>query len=411
MGNNAPKCSFTWDHDQIIQWDRDCVMQNYARKPVVFVRGEGVRLYDARGKQYLDFLGGIAVDALGHCHPKFVEAMHRQLDTLIHVSNLYYNGPQACLAKMLTDRTGLARAFFCNSGAEANEAAIKLTRKWAKKKLGPNATQIITMENSFHGRTLGTIAATGQPKFRVGFEPTTPGFMHVPFNDISALEAAIDSTTCGVMMELIQCESGVRMPSPEYVREVRALCDRKGIALIIDEVQTGMGRTGKLFAHENFGIKPDVMSVAKALGSGIPIGACLATEDLASAFVPGDHGTTFGGNPFACCAGITTIETMEELNLLDNCVEMGNLLQSGLKKIQERNPIIKEVRGIGLMQGVELNKPFAKEIGAGTLEKGLVINSIGDRVLRMSPPLIITKDDVAEALGILDTLFTEYRDR
>jgi predicted acetylornithine/succinylornithine family transaminase len=337
-----------------------------------------------------------------------VTVLQKQVATLMHVSNLYYHEPQARLGKMLTERSGLERAFFCNSGAEANEAAIKFVRKWAKQKIGPEATQIITAEKSFHGRTLGTIAATGQPKFRAGFEPNTPGFIHVPFNDLAALEAAVSPETCAIMLEPTQCESGVHPASKEYWQGVRDLCDRKGIALILDEVQTGMGRTGKLFAHQHYGIKPDVMSLAKALGSGVPVAACLLTQEIASAMAPGDHGTTFGGGLLACTAGIATIETMEDDNLLANCLAMGKRLKEGFQSLQSKYSIVKEIRGLGLIWGIELSDPVAKEVGEAALEAGLIINSIGDCVLRMSPPLIITNNEVDEALGILDTLFARF---
>ncbi len=411
MSEHSPEIKSV-DPEQVMQWDRQYFMQFYAhvRKPVVFVRGEGVRLYDARGKRYLDFLGGFAVASFGHCHPRITEAVCNQVRALGHVSNIFHTEPQGRLAKMLAERSGMDRVFFQNSGAEANEAAIKIVRKWGKKKLGPDASEIVTALKSFHGRTFVAIAATGQPKIREGFSPDMPGFTHVPFNDIAALEAAITPNTCAVMLEPIQCEGGVYVAAQEYMRGVRSLCDRKGIALVLDEVQTGMGRTGKIFAFEHYGIKPDVMTLAKALsgGSGVPIGAVLANEEFASALSAGDHGTTFGGGPVACAAGIASLEVLEEEDLLTNCTAMGSYMRDGLQALCEKHPIVKEIRGMGLMWGVELESPKAKEINDRALELGLIVNAIGDRILRIAPPLIVTDGDLDEALDILDTVFAEF---
>lgn len=394
--------------EEIIQMDKDHALQAYGRKPIALVQGRGPRVMDADGKIYLDFLGGIAVNALGHCHPHVVEAICKQAHQLLHVSNIYYTAQQSKLETMLAERSGLDRAFFTNSGSEANETAIKLVRKWGKKKLGPQATQIVTAVMSFHGRTLATLAATGQPRFQVGFEPNVEGFTHIPFNDLGALEKEIGPTTCGVMLEPIQCESGIHPATPEYLKGVREICDRKGIALILDEVQTGMGRTGKLFAHQHYGIKPDVMTLAKALGGGVPISACLATNEVGSAFQPGDHGNTFGGGPLACSAAIATLETFDAEHVLDNCTAMGEYLKSKFKQLQSEQPLLKEVRGLGLIIGLELSKPCAKQVDNLALENGLLINAIGDYVLRLAPPLIINQKDADEAVSILEKVFKEF---
>ncbi len=327
--------------------------------------------------------------------------MKEQLEKLTHVSNLYYTEPQAQLAKLLVDHSFADKVFFCNSGAEANEAAIKLARKYAHENMGPDKFELITMKDSFHGRTMATITATGQEKFQFGFTPLLAGFQYVPFNDLQVLEAAIGDQTCGVMLEPIQGEGGVNIPDDHYLASVREICDRHGILLIVDEVQTGVGRTGKLFAYEYSGIKPDIMTLAKALGNGLPVGAMLATDKIAKAFVPGNHASTFGGNPLAMAAATSVIKTIFNDGILNHCVKTGDYFLSALKKLQQKHKIIREVRGRGLMLAAQLDIE-ASDIIKECLQKGLLINSTGGKTIRFVPPLIITTQDVDQAIQVLD---------
>ncbi len=379
------------------------VMDTYSRLPVVLRKGRGVKVWGVNGKEYLDFVAGIAVNVLGHCHPKVVVAIQKQAQRLIHISNLYYNEPQIKLARLLVENSFADKVFFCNSGAEANEGAIKLARKYAKENLKEERYEIITALNSFHGRTLATLTATGQEKFQKGFEPLVPGFKYVEFNNIKDLESAINERTCAVMLEPIQGEGGIRIPSREYLKGARDICDSHGILLILDEVQTGMGRTGRLFAYEHFGIKPDIMTLAKGLGNGVPIGAVLATDRVASSFKPGSHASTFGGNPLCCAAAIATIETiLEDGFILDHCRRMGEYLLNGLMELKEEySSFIIDVRGIGLMIGMEMSLDCS-EIVKDCLERGLIINCTAGNVLRFTPPLIIQKRDIDQMLDILD---------
>lgn len=379
------------------------VMNTYNRMPVVLRKGRGVKVWGADGKEYLDFVAGIAVNVLGHCHPKVVVALQKQAQRLIHVSNLYYNEPQVRLAKLLVENSFADKVFFCNSGAEANEGAIKLARKYAKENMKGERYEIITAFNSFHGRTLATLTATGQEKFQKGFEPLLPGFRYVEFNNLKALESAINEKTCAVMLEPIQGEGGIRIPSSDYLKGVREICDSHGILLILDEVQTGMGRTGRLFAYEHYGIKPDIMTLAKGLGSGVPIGAVLATDKVAISFQPGSHASTFGGNPLCCAAAIATIETiLEDGFILDQCRRMGEYMMQGLMELKEEySSIIIDVRGIGLMIGIEMSLDCS-EIVKDCLERGLIINCTAGNVLRFTPPLIVQKRDIDHMLDILD---------
>lgn len=379
------------------------LMDTYYRMPVVLRKGRGVKVWSTNGKEYLDFVAGIAVNVLGHCHPKVVVAIQKQAQRLIHVSNLYYNEPQVKLAKLLVENSFADKVFFCNSGAEANEGAIKLARKYAKENLKADRFEIITAFNSFHGRTLATLTATGQERFQKGFEPLVPGFRYVEFNNLKDLESAINERTCAVMLEPIQGEGGIRLPSPEYLKGVREICDSHGILLILDEVQTGMGRTGKLFAYEHYGIKPDIMTLAKGLGNGVPIGAVLATDKVASAFKPGSHASTFGGNPLCSAAAIATIETiLEDGFILDNCIRMGDYLLKGLREIKEEySSFILDVRGKGLMIGMEMSLECS-EIVKDCLERGLIINCTAGNVLRFTPPIIVQKKDIDNMLNILD---------
>lgn len=389
------------DTQVVMQMDSDYIMRTYARQPVVFVRGRGMKVWDSEGKEYLDFLAGIAVNGLGHAHPAVVNAIREQAGTLMHVCNLYYTPQGPALAKKLVELSGMGKAFFCNSGAEANEAAIKLARKWAKLNRGPERYEIITTDGSFHGRTLATVTATGQPKYHQGFEPLMPGFKYVPYNDLPALEAAIGPNTCAIMLEPIQGESGVHPASMEYLQAIRRICDSRGLLLILDEVQTGLGRTGKWFGFEHYGIKPDIMSLAKTLGGGFPIGACLAKDEVASAFEPGNHASTFGGNPLACAAALATLQAIEDERLVENAADVGAYFRDALTRLKAKRDDINEIRGIGLMIAMEMNRSDAVDVAARCLQEGLIVNPIGNSIVRFLPPLIVSKEDVDTAIEIV----------
>ncbi len=386
------------------------IMKTYGRYPIVPVRGEGCRLWDADGKEYLDFLGGVAVNNLGHCHPKVVAALQKQAAELIHCSNYYQIPQQIELAELLCNHSFADKAFFCNSGAEANEAAIKLARKYSRDTYGPERYEIITAADSFHGRTMATVSATGQEKVQRFFDPLLHGFKHVPFDDIAALEAAITPTTCAVMLEPIQGEGGVNMPSPGYFQAVRELCDRHGLLLIFDEVQVGMGRTGKLFAYEHFDVTPDIMTLAKALAGGAPIGTMLAKDIFAAAFVPGTHGSTFGGNPLVCAAAIATVRTILEDGLLNRCEEIGEYLTGELETLGRKYPFVTEVRGVGLMIGMALTIPAGDIVKKGH-DRGVLLNVTHDSVLRFVPPLVVTKQEINAMITILDGIFGEVEEK
>jgi acetylornithine/N-succinyldiaminopimelate aminotransferase len=387
---------------EIQELDSAHVMHCFARLPVCFVRGEGARLWDTEGKEYLDFLAGIAVCALGHCHPRVTEAIREQAGRLVHTSNLYYNAEQARLAQLLGELSGGYKAFFGNSGAEANEGAIKLARKWGKLNRGPECVTIFTALNSFHGRTLLTVSATGQEKVKKNFDPLMPGFVHVPLNDLAALEAAVDENTLAVMLELVQGESGIHPCDPEYVKAVRRLCDERKMLLILDEVQCGLGRTGAFFAWQRYGVTPDIFTLAKPIANGVPMGVVMARPGVAEAFQPGDHGSTFGGTHLACAAATAVLETMRDERLPERAEEMGRYFMGRLNALREKHAKIKEVRGLGLMVGMELQVPEAKAVMLRCLENGLVINATGDTVLRFLPPLIVTRDEIDRAVEILD---------
>ena len=380
------------------------LMQTYTRQPISIVRGRGTKVYDLEGREYLDFVGGIAVNVLGHGHPDLVHAIQRQAAQLIHVSNLYYTEPQVQLAKTLVEHSFADRAFFCNSGAEANEAAIKLARRYAHAKYGPERFEVITMTNSFHGRTLATITATGQEKVQKGFEPLMPGFAYASFNDFRTVEAMVGERTAAIMLEPIQGEGGVHVADREYLAQLRAFCTQRDILLIFDEVQTGMGRTGTLFAYQQLGVEPDIMTLAKGLGGGVPIGACLAKERVASAFQPGDHASTFGGNPLACAAALAVCRTLLDGGVLEHAKRMGDYLTRSLADCKDRQRIVREVRGLGLLQGVEIDTD-AKSVVADCLVRGVLINAAGERVLRFVPPLVVRQRDIDKLLDTLTVIF------
>lgn len=389
--------------NEIIALDKKYFMNTFGdRLPVCFTKGQGMKLWDMDGKVYYDFLGGIAVSALGHSHPVLVNALIEQAQKFIHCSNYYYIESQAKLAQLIVENSCCDKVFFANSGAEANEGAIKLARLYFRKKGVPEKFEIITLEKSFHGRTLATLAATGQEKYQKNYCPLTPKFLSVPMNDIDALENAITEYTCGIMLEPIQGESGVNPANVDYIKKVRELCDKKDVLLIFDEVQCGLGRTGKMFGYEHFGIEPDIFTLAKALGGGFPIGALCAKEPYASAFEPGDHGSTFGGNPLACSAGLATLSTIINDKLYDNSAKMGEYFTDKLNKLKNKHRIITEVRGKGLMIGVQLAAPIAVKLKKKFLEQGFLIGSVGDNIIRMLPPLIISKDDIDMYIAALD---------
>ena len=378
------------------------VVANYARLPRVIIRGEGCYLFDADGNRILDMFPGWAVSGLGHCHPRVVEAVRKQVGELIHIDNTFYSEPQGRLAQLLSERGFGGKCFFCNSGAEANEAALKLARLHTQ----PEKYKFITAEGSFHGRTFATVTATAQPKYHEGFLPLLPGFIYVPFNDIKALEAAFTDEVAAVMVEPIQGEGGINVATPEYLQALRRLCDEHKAVMILDEVQTGIGRTGKWFAFQHFDVEPDIITMAKALGGGVAIGAMMARPDVAACLVPGKHASTFGGNALACAAGIAVIETIEEDHLLDHATRIGTYARQKLLGLKHKHPIIDSVRGIGLMIGVQLTVPGAK-IVQRCLEKGLRINCTHDTVIRFMPPMIATQDQIDQAIQILDGVLSE----
>ena len=380
------------------------VMNTYGRQPLVLVKGEGCRVWDDTGKEYLDFVAGLAVCNLGHAHPAIAKAAAAQLTQLVHVSNIYYTTPMVELAEALVRLSFADRVFFANSGAEVNEGAIKLVRRYSRERFGAGRHRIICMENSFHGRTLGALSATGQSKFWQGFDPLLPGFSFVPFNDLEAVASAVDDTVCAVMLEPIQGEGGVCLPSPDYFTGLRQLCDDKGLLLILDEIQTGLGRTGKLFAHENFGITPDVMTLAKGLANGLPMGALLATEAVAGAFVPGTHASTFGAGPVVAVAAKTALDLLSDPEFLAEVRARGGWLQEKLGDLQAEFPVIKEVRGLGLMWGLELAAEGAPVVAA-CRERGLLLNCTQGNVIRLLPPLVITPEELDAALAILGDAF------
>lgn len=383
------------------------LMNTYSRQPIVLIKGRGAKVYDSDGREYLDFVAGVATNNLGHCHPRVVVALQKQAQRLMHVSNHFHIEPQVRLGKALVEHSFADKAFFCNTGTEAIEAAIKLARRYAREVLKQDRYEIITMLGSFHGRTMGALTATGQDKIHKGFEPLLQGFRYVPFNDIDAVAAAINEHTCAVLVEPIQGEGGVNIPSPGYLKALRKICDEHQLLLMLDEIQTGMGRTGKLFGYEHEGIVPDVIAMAKGLGSGMPIGALLATDKAAQGFAPGAHGSTFGGNPLACAAGVATLETLLEDNIIIPSVErLGSHFVAQLKKLQKKYSCIKAVRGKGLLIAAELDFD-GKEIVAACLKAGFLINCTCNTVLRFMPPLIISEEEIDSLIEALDQIFAQ----
>ncbi|MFA5112627.1 MAG: acetylornithine transaminase [Desulfobaccales bacterium] len=376
------------------------IMNTYGRQPLVLVKGEGCRVWDDAGQEYLDFVAGLAVCNLGHTHPDVAAAAAAQLTQLVHVSNIYSPTPMVELAEELVRLSFADRVFFANSGAEVNEGAIKLARRYSRERYGEGRFKIISAENSFHGRTFGALSATGQAKFWQGFEPLLPGFVFVPFNDLDAMAKAVDDTVCAIMLEPVQGEGGVNLPSPDYFQKLRQLCNDKGLLLILDEIQAGLGRTGKLFAHEHFGITPDIMTLAKGLANGLPMGALLATEEVAAAFVPGTHASTFGAGPVVAAAAKATLGHLSRPEFLAAVRTKGDYLHKGLLELKSQAPVIKEVRGLGLMWGLELAQEGAAMVTA-CRERGLLINCTQGNVIRMLPPLVVLPHEIDRALAVL----------
>lgn len=387
-----------------IQKTDDYIFQTYLRQGKAFVKGEGSYLWDEDGKKYIDFLSGIAVCGLGHCHPRITAAVSKQASLLVHVSNLFYTMPQADLAALLCEKSFADRVFFANSGAEANEAAIKLARRCFQQRGEDKRFKIITMLQSFHGRTMATLSATGQDKIKQGFSPLLAGFSYVPFNDLNALEKEIDDTVCAVMLEPIQGEGGIISADETYLRAVRERCTQKGVLLIFDEIQCGMGRCGTLFAHEQYGIAPDIMTLAKALGNGIPIGAMLASQAAATGFDFGSHASTFGGTPLVTAAALEVVKIISDEKFLQAIRKKGQYFKTRLEKLKSKHKGVLDVRGKGLLLGLEIDKDAAYFVGE-LMKKGFIINAIQDKILRFSPPLIIEKSDIDGLIKALNSLF------
>jgi len=391
------------DYQQARELEQAYLLDLYTpiRMPMVIARGEGAVLWDTEGREYLDFVsGGRAVTGVGHCHPKVVAAIREQAGKLLHVSNDFYTEPQLLLAERLSKLFG-GRCFLCNSGAEANEAAIKLARKYAYKTAGESKHEIVSALKSFHGRTLATVTATGQPKYHEGFRPLPPGFLHVPYNDVKALRGAVNARTCAVLLEPILGESGVYPATREYLAAARELCSESKAALIFDEVQTGLGRTGKWFAYQHYGIEPDVLTLAKGLGGGVPIGAMMAREPVASAFQPGDHASTFGGSALPAAAALATLRVIEEEKLVENAARVGARLAQGLEALRQKGGLVTEIRARGLMIGVDLARPVAGQVKSECAQRGLLIITVGDQMLRLLPALVLSEAQADKGLAIL----------
>jgi predicted acetylornithine/succinylornithine family transaminase len=393
---------------EITELNHKYVIDTYGKgRALALVSGKGSRVEDADGKSYLDFLSGLAVNGLGHSHPSVVEAIKAQAEKLIHVSNLYYIEPQVKLAQLVVENSFASKCFFCNSGAEANEAAIKLARKRGNTQGGGSG--IITLKDSFHGRTLATITATGQEKFQKNFQPLPEGFKYAVLNDIDSVRDAVDESTCAIMVELIQAEGGVNVATDDFMKGLRSLCDELNLLLILDEVQTGMGRTGTLFSYEQFGIEPDVITLAKSLGGGVPIGAMLAGPKAADVLQPGDHASTFGGNPLASAVALATVGVMLGDGFLDNVRELSGYLFKRLGDIKEEHGFIKEVRGMGMLVGIEFDSPVGELVGE-CAANGLIVGTAGPNVLRLLPPLIATREEIDEALEIIESVLENFGD-
>jgi len=388
----------------LIKKAQQYIANTYTRFPIVVTKGEGCWLWDLDGRRYLDFLAGIAVCSLGHANPNVRDGVVAQANKLFHVSNLFYTEPQVKAAEILVEHSFGDKVFFCNSGAEANEAAIKLARRYSWKKYGEGRHEIIVMENSFHGRTLATVSATGQPKFQEGFAPLLDGFICVPFNRIDLVAERLSGKTCAVMIELIQAEGGVYPAKKEYVKKLRDMTASRDILLIIDEVQTGIGRTGKFFAYEHYEIEPDIISLAKALGSGLPVGAIIGKEHVMEAFVPGTHASTFGGSPIGAAAITATLNTLIDEKIIEHCEETGKYLRKGLLSLKKRYPFIVDVRGMGLIWGVELSID-GDELVKEFLKEGIIINCVKGKVLRLVPPLIVKKEEIDIFIDIANRIF------
>jgi acetylornithine/N-succinyldiaminopimelate aminotransferase len=383
--------------EEIMALDKDYVMQTYGRQPLALNKGKGAVVWDVEGNPYIDCVAGIAVNNVGHAHPRVAQAISEQAHKLIHTSNIYYTEEQVRLAKLLVDVSPHQKAFFCNSGAEANEGAIKLARKYTGK------GEIIAMENSFHGRTITTITATGQHKYKKGFEPLTPGFKHVPYGNVAAVGEAITDATAAVLVEPVQGEGGVIVPPDGYLDDLKKICHENNVLLIYDEVQTGFGRTGEMFASQTFKVTPDITTLAKAIAGGFPMGAILASEEVGSAFQPGDHAATFGGGPLACAAGIASIETIRQEGLIQKSRENGLYFKNELKELFQEHGLVEDVRGLGLMLGMEMDMPCANMVDA-MREQGVLVNCTADNVLRFVPPLVITQDQIDNVTDHLDEI-------
>ncbi|MBI5117555.1 aspartate aminotransferase family protein [Candidatus Poribacteria bacterium] len=391
---------------QIIRMNHKYVIDTYGKqRSLALVKGKGSRVWDADGNSYLDFLSGLAVNGLGHCHPKVVQALKKQAETLIHVSNLYYNEPQVLLAERLVRNSFASKCFFCNSGAEANEGAIKLARKWGHT-VG-NGIGIVTLKRSFHGRTIATITATGQEKFQRNFHPLVEGFKYAALNDLASIEAVLEDTDCAIMFELVQAEGGIHVATGDFVKGIRKLCDERNLLLILDEVQTGMGRTGRLFAYQHYGIKPDIITLAKSLAGGVPMGAMLAGPKVADIFQPGDHASTFGGNPLASAAALATVSVMTADGFLKNVRALSKYLFADIRKIAQRHGFVREVRGLGMLIGIEFDGPVKNAV-SDCLKRGLIVGTAGENVMRLLPPLTATKKEIDEALAVIEAVLEKF---
>jgi acetylornithine/N-succinyldiaminopimelate aminotransferase len=389
---------------ELIEKEKKYLIPTYTRPAIVLDKGEGMKVWDLEGKQYYDFIGGIAVNALGYSHPKLVQAIKDQAEKLIHCSNLYYSEPQVILAQRLVDLSCGDKVFFGNSGAEVNEGAIKIAIKYFKNQ-GKDKHKIIYMKNSFHGRTIATLAATGQYKYQKDYLAILPKFKEAIFNKLESVKEAFDKEVAAVLVEPIQGEGGINIATQEFIKGLKELCNREGILLIFDEIQCGLGRTGKMFAYQHYGIEPDILTIAKSLGGGIPIGAFIAKDKVAFSFKPGDHGTTFGGNPLACAAAIANLKILQEEGLVEKCQKKGEYFKTQLEDLQEKYPQkIEEVRGLGLMVGMEL-KEEGKEIVKKCVEEGVLINCVAKKVLRFLPPLIVEKEEIDYLIEVLDKIF------